>query len=741
MILGIVDDIVVALLKLLILLVAGIYKLVSGFYQIFLILSRTNIFDQDTYQHLTDKVYVILAVVMLFVLAYNFITLIIDPDKNKGGSVVEKIIKNAVTSLILIVICPTLFSFAFDLQDAILNQGVITKFFTIDNPVTGKPYDAATSIQEGGNMMAAYTFKAFFAPAHDGDNSGNITNKGKGKNYNGANCGSKGGCTLAQAEAYAEKTGTFAIYTAFAANWHESDSKMGVDFSFLMAIIAGFYLIYVIISFCFDLAVRVIKLAFYQIIAPICIACRILPDKESIFKNWWKAVVKTYLSVFIRIFIMNMAVFLMILITDDDQLIPSVCPTCSLSVRLLAYAFLIMGLLMFVKQSTKLIDEIFQLGDVNLGIASKLKEGGAFTAGAAIGAGVTTTARNISHTISKARTAKQEGKSVGAAVIKGMGQTLTGVVRGTYDGAKSGWNAGSYKDMQNAAKQGTQAAIDTRDAHETYREAHHLGKLEGAVPVVGGIAVAANRIKDMGKNISRWAGFNNADELESYNKAVTELAGTVDTVVSSTKQLLQSKADGGKGFSFGVTSSATATSLQKANAHVSKDVAMTLQRIRDFDDMIKTARETGSRVSVDWLSDTYDFSSAELERIKGKFMADYSKVAAETAMQTDENYKTTTAAWEIEEKSAFADIRTKGDKARKEVKKVLGSSIINEANAEAAKKGGQQLTSDTIEKENLRFTGDAALDKLQHVVNDTVSKNQVKINDIRRQEQEQKGKK
>lgn len=381
MILGAVGDAIVeAIYKLLILLVAGIYKLVSGFYQIFLVLAKTNIFEQDIYAHLTDKVYIILAVVMLFVVAYNFITMIIDPDKNKSGAVVEKLLKNAVTSLILIVLCPTLFTFAFDLQDAVLDQGIISKFFTVDGE-----YDANQSIKKGGYMMAETTFSAFFAPAYDGVDASKVKNQSKGKQVKDLNCSSKDKCTLADAQKYAAETGDFSVFTAFAANWRDNEDRPnGMEFSFLMAIIAGGYLIYVIVSFCFDLALRVIKLAFYQIIAPICIACRMLPEKDSIFKSWWKAVSKTYLSVFIRVFIMNLAVFLMVTLTESDFWDTACSDSdCSTTVRLLAYAFLVMGLLMFVKQSSKLIDEIFGLGDVNLGIKDKWKNGTSILSGAA----------------------------------------------------------------------------------------------------------------------------------------------------------------------------------------------------------------------------------------------------------------------------------------------------------------------------------------------------------------------
>ena len=469
--------------KLLILIVAGIYKLVSGVYQIFLVLAKTNLFGQETYAHLTDKVYIILAVVMLFVVAYTFITLIVDPDKNKGGKAVEDLIKKTVTSLILIVLCPTLFTFAFDLQDAILDQDIIGKFFTTSN--TG--YDGQKSIKEGGNLMAGTTFAAFFYPAHSQTEATEVTNKSSiGTLTSGSykiTC--DGGllgtsCTLQDAIDYATHTGEFKVFTAFAKNWLEDDDvKTGIDFSFLMALIAGGYLVFVIISFCFDLAVRVVKLAFYQIIAPICIACRIIPNKDSIYKNWWKAVCKTYLAVFIRVFIMNLAVFLMTELTQTDFW-GSLCNPaefeCSGVVKFLAYAFLIMGLLTFVKQSTKLIDEIFGLGDVKLGITDKLREGGGFTAAAAARAGVRGTAAGFKNGLPGSEKWKNMGvgKKVGS-VLKATGRgALVGAGAMTRSLGTSTNGFGSDKFKQEWSKTGANAKVASQRSEIGMEKLGHL---------------------------------------------------------------------------------------------------------------------------------------------------------------------------------------------------------------------------------------------------------------------------
>ena len=355
-----------AIWKLLIGLVSGIYKLVGYVYQIFLALAETNIFDQTEYQFLVEKVYILLGVLMLFVIAYNILTFIVDPDKNKSGAEVEKLIKKVLVSFILIVMAPTIFSYAFKIQNSILDQHLFENFFSKTGTSTSDD-----GLKDGGNKMAGSIFEAFFVGIKE---DALINSKDNCNPYY------DGTCTLADAkkwvkEGYGTKFGgKYRVFKAFAGNLVEDE----IDFSWLVSIIAGGYLLYVILSFCFDLAIRVIKLAFYQIIAPICIGCQIIPNKESIFTNWWKAVLKTYISVFIRVFIMNLCIYLLEVITKNrSQLWDKVAEKGdnSIGIQVFAFALLILGLVTFMKQASKLIDEIFGLGDVKLGIKDKLKEG------------------------------------------------------------------------------------------------------------------------------------------------------------------------------------------------------------------------------------------------------------------------------------------------------------------------------------------------------------------------------
>lgn len=434
--------------KFLIWLVTGIYQFVGYAYQVFLELAKLNIFTSSDYNQVATKIYVVLGVIMLFVVAYNILTLIIDPDKNKGGAAVEKLLKNIVISFIMIVLTPSLFAFAFNVQKAVLNQNVLGNIF-YDNSkssITTNNVDNTDS-ENGAYLMSSKVFSAFFLP---NTIDANPTSKD--------NCNDDGPCTLTAAEENAEKNGDFSYYSAFAENISSDDLEADerVSFNWLIALIAGGFLLYVIVSFCFDLAVRVIKLVFYQIVAPIAIACRIIPNQEKIFTSWWKVTLKTFISVFLRVFIMNLGIFLITIFTKkvaNDKLLENLGNTSG-PIEYIVIAFVILGIVAFIRQAPKLLDEIFGFGldDLKLGwkdTIGKAAAGGVFLAGSIAGSAVTGTVRG--------------------ATQGGFKSAISGFFGGTYRGAKNGLGAKDYSSMKSSINKSTNDTVAQMKKAQKYR--------------------------------------------------------------------------------------------------------------------------------------------------------------------------------------------------------------------------------------------------------------------------------
>ena len=81
-------------------------------------------------------------------------------------------LKNIVTSFILIVVTPALFTFAFDLQAAFMKSNIIASFFSGTHAGT---YDANKTVKEGGQRMAGIVFDSFFVAESGGKDSDKTT--------------------------------------------------------------------------------------------------------------------------------------------------------------------------------------------------------------------------------------------------------------------------------------------------------------------------------------------------------------------------------------------------------------------------------------------------------------------------------------------------------------------------------------------------------------------------------------
>ena len=531
MILTILDDVAETFWKIIISLVGSIFKLVNSAYRIFLALAEADIFKNAEFDIITKNMYEILSIVMLFVLAYGILVKIVDPENSKSGVDGKKILQKLVMAIVLLALIPSIFSFMFGLQEAILESNVLNSIFT------GSSNVGAQNIQNAGNVMAVNSFKPFFTPNVNSDVNpeearGSITNHteyGVTLGNNGSYGCKKDQCTLADVDTFAEKTGDFGFYQAFAANINEGE----VDFQWLIALVVGGFLVYAMISFCFDMALRVCKLAFFEIIAPIAIFCNVIPKMEDVFKKWLSNTTKTFISVFTRIIVMNFGVYLISIIVNNADL--GLNKAGNWFLNLIAKCFLILGIVMFMRQAPKLLSDLFGFGDgdMKLGIRDKLKSSGAFAAGAAIGAGTTGFVRNATNAVQQFRKAPKEKKF--SAAVKGFGSAAAGAASGLTKGLWYAKDAGSGKDMKNAASQAANKTVENRMKRDNYTAAHSRGKgwLDDRVQNIIGHA------EDTGVKVAGWAGYKNLAQLKLENAAMDEITSARDTFDSDVDSYIE----------------------------------------------------------------------------------------------------------------------------------------------------------------------------------------------------------
>ena len=403
-----------------------VYDFISFLYQVFIAIAGAQIFNTEQYQNIANRIYIVIGVISLFLISYVLLRAIINPDNaSKGDYSVGKIVPNLLKVIILIAFVPTIFNFAYKIQDIIVATNVIPKLLlgnnNFDNQSNNSNGESDTfSYKESGRTLANTVFlsylypkdgidaqdieinECFFpAPNCDGieDTStlGNITKHISligsaaefisnptvffGKRYLIGIIGDNVDKLSSDDRAYTFADAAvevdsgdknFQVYANFGKKMHGKDEDKQLEYNGLFQFISGLLVIYVFLNYCIDIGVRAIKLAYFQVIAPVPILTIIIPGQDKIFKNWLKSTITTYIDVFLRILLMFFAVLMINMIPNfDDSIWADSLFAQNLVVQNFARVFLIIGILIFIKQAPKLIEDIFGLKP-DLGIKNKL---------------------------------------------------------------------------------------------------------------------------------------------------------------------------------------------------------------------------------------------------------------------------------------------------------------------------------------------------------------------------------
>jgi len=570
-------------------IVSGIYKIAALAFKLFLILANGQVVDSDSYKILITNFYVIIGIVMLFVIAFSLLKGMVNPDDQKQGtSLIKKLIINLVTSVLILAVLPTIFTFAYDFQSSVINRNVIGKFFgygDITNSNNEKiPDNMLNAVGSGANQMVNGVFTAFF---NVNMNSEVCKNKAYDKCQEEIKSDALGLVSGSDRKSFAEtissvnKDADFSRYQ----NFSGSVSNDSIDFNFLLSLIAGLALIVVSVSFCFDMAVRSIKLVFYQIIAPIPILLRIMPDSKmsGTFNKWVQITLTCYFEVYIRILVFYFCLWLIKTMLTSGGLFSGMIANYGFGLGILGQAFIILGIIMFMQQAPKLIGEALGVDSSKMGLGL----GKALTAGAFIGGGVTALTRNAVNATGNVKNKWGDKKGLGKAglIAGGVASAFAGGASGALRAGRAGWNAKSVKDMKNAASTGAVQATNARDARAKHKATYGSGFTE----------VAGGHIQDFQAGITRWATGGNYTALDeesrlyqtigSYGKAIKKSS---DGFIRSKMYLFSMSNDEG---GFSLTDSSGNVQTDSRGKQIKFDKGASLEQI---DSVVKTLQASGN---------------------------------------------------------------------------------------------------------------------------------------------------
>lgn len=509
-----------------------IYWFASQCYQLFIKLAGTKLFEESFFANFANRVYVILGVFMLFYLAYALLTAIIDPEKLLGKDKgFPKIALNLIVSLVLLGFLPSIFSYAYRIQNLILSRNVIGSLI-LGTGMTDVDSNNQVMLKYG-DVLSFSVLNTFLNPENQNFQIDN--------NYSWFNFKedvlTKSDYTAMPSMSKAVSTGAVSI--------NESGSTgqtIVISYMPFISAAAGIFLVYIMISFTLDLGVRVAKFAFYQLLAPIPVIMRILPNKKGVFDKWLKQTLSIYFEVFVRVGMMYISIFFINEISSGTMLDQFFGPGTGVQGKL-AFAVVVMGVLTFAKEMPKKLSEMLgiETGGIKLGLGEKLKAGGFFTGSAMLGAGVKTSLNNAVHAgtnmITHGKRAaeafktgdfkggfKQVGSTM-SSLIHVVPSTFSGAAAGLFQGYNVGKDAKSFKDVNKSVNTASKTAIQNREKREIYRAGHNglpgIGKVVEKIPIVGGAinqigGVALGHAGDVLDSAKEYVGIGNIVERVEF---------------------------------------------------------------------------------------------------------------------------------------------------------------------------------------------------------------------------------
>ena len=437
-----------------------IYWGLRGFCNVFFALCNGQLLDTETLNSLFGRVGLLLGVIMMFRVAFSFIQVLISPDAfsdpEKG---IPNIIKKSIIVIIMFGMSSYVFSFLRTLQGEIIESNVISKFLL--------PQQVETD--NFGGAIEAELFTAFY-------------NLDPSLNYDTSNeCATEdyiNGLKNEIAENNSFDYKTECVNEAGKIK-DTDDKQFFIKFNFIFSILIGIVACYFFINYCISVGVRVIQLAFLQIISPMAIVGYLSPNKgDNMFNKWLKVYFSTYIDVFLRMAIINFAIYLIAILIEGynnaDSVFFASVGYANGSTKTLIFIFMVMAILTFAKKAPDLLKKIFPAtseSGISLGLDKDNKTALGMTAGIVGGAGIAAGA-GIYNAASGMKNGKGlKGKAWGA--MKGIGSgalSIPGsIMRGGYNGYGKGGIVGGFNAGRESQAKANLNRVNNRDVPRSER--------------------------------------------------------------------------------------------------------------------------------------------------------------------------------------------------------------------------------------------------------------------------------
>ena len=540
-----------------------VYGLITFLYQLLLYLANLDLFGMsdlsnpdNVITNFSSRVYALLGIFMLFKISFSILQYMVNPDdfsdKGKGFG---KMVTNVLISLCLIVAVPYIFSLAFEAQGTILKSNFLGQLILGNTTTSGESTSESLKDMNLNEEMAEDLQFLVYGSFFSVDSS--VTDKcSSGPVLGTKSMAQNEGCLKYLAERFESVGGENKLGDFFAAGGADStarrfdafgevvnikteDNKYLFKYMPVISTVAGGFVVVMLLSFCIDVAVRIIKLGFLEIIAPIPIISYMDPKqsgKDGMLGRWGSECFKTYLSLFIRLAIIYFAFFVVdlvanqILASSTDQIyLNEQAPTGLMAV--FVQVMVILGVFMFAKEVPKLLENLIPgmsgAGSLSINPLKKINEsplaagalafGGAAIGGAAANAIATgknawdnrkqiaddfRNIKNAKH-MTKSGKALEFAKMIGGGVGGAAASVAAGGASAAFRGA---YSAGKNKNLLSGITTGRVQAAEARVNRDKRQERGYTPSKRAwdAVWKFANVKNKAGGIGQMDEQVKEW---------------------------------------------------------------------------------------------------------------------------------------------------------------------------------------------------------------------------------------------
>ena len=344
-----------------------IYRLIVFVYDVFYNLGTARLLTDKDIQPIFQRIGLIIGLFMVFRVTFAFIQYIINPeamiDKQKG---IGKIVAKVIISIVLLGSTQYLFNAAFTIQNKVLESQVLEKVI-----LGGEYAETESGMRDFGSNLSATIFSSFYRINDDPYLSKpevyNLCENILGKNNDmlkenirinsGSIVGSGANICLNVKSEYNNYDEQMEEIISSSKETKE-EYIINFDGDGILTVLVGLVCLYTGFMFTFQIGVRLIQLAYLELIAPIPIMMYVTPKGDDQLKKWVTQCTTTFLDFFLRVAIIYFAKFIIEIILNAD-ILGSIYAESNGIYNVYITCVMIIATLLFVKKVPNLLKEIF----------------------------------------------------------------------------------------------------------------------------------------------------------------------------------------------------------------------------------------------------------------------------------------------------------------------------------------------------------------------------------------------